>query len=83
MSTNAYGKDFWIGQVWHSKDKRESARHVVIGDIRSGRAKCHRLHFPNDAAKRGSLISLKNLATRWEQCSPDTWAACAMKRMAE
>lgn len=70
MATNAYGTDFWIGKILRSKDKRELWRHVVVTDIRNGRAKCHRLLLgePSKMNSRGSWISLKGLATRWRHC---------------
>lgn len=70
MATNAYGVDFWIGRVFLTKDQREQGRHVVIADMRNGRAKCHRLLHgePGRMNSRGSWISLKGLATRWKTC---------------
>lgn len=82
MSLSAHGKDFWIGQRFHSKDKRELGRHVVIADLRGARAKCHGLIFgePDRMYKRGSMIALKNLATRWEQCTAESATICAVER---
>lgn len=70
MATNAYGMDFWVGRIFRSKDSRELWRHVVIADIRNGRAKCHTLivNERGKMVKRGTWISLKGLATRWENC---------------
>lgn len=73
MATEAYGVDFWIGKILRSKDSRELWRHVVISDMRNGRAKCHNLIVSEDGHglsmwKRGSMISLKSLAKRWEPC---------------
>lgn len=79
MATEAYGKDFWVGKILRSKDSREPWRHIVINDIRNGRAKCHNLILSEDGTKlrqwtRGSMISLKSLATRWEHCGvADCW----------
>lgn len=64
----AYGVDFWIGKILRSRDSRELNRHVVISEIRSGRAKCHNLLADGRMWKRGSMISLKSLAKRWEHC---------------
>ncbi len=77
MSTNAYGKDFWIGQIWRMRGKSTPWRHVVVSDIRSGRiAKCHNLIASEGGSKsqqwkRGSWISLKSLAQRWAPCHVD------------
>jgi hypothetical protein len=64
MATNAYGQDFWIGKVFQSKDKRDGWRHVVIADIKNGRAKCHRLLYGEltKMNSRGSWISLKGIS---------------------
>lgn len=74
MATEAYGVDFWIGKILRSRDARELNRHVVINDIRNGRAKCHNilLNEKGDGLsqrQRGSMISLKSLAKRWKTCS--------------
>lgn len=74
MSTNAFGQDFWIGKRFHSKDPREAWRHVVITDIRNGKAKCHVLLRPfsdNKMNSRGTMISLKGLSDRWKPCSSE------------
>jgi hypothetical protein len=70
MATNAYGTDFWIGRVFQSKDKREEWRHVVITNMRNGRDECHNLIYgePKKMDSRGTWISFKTLATRWQNC---------------
>ncbi len=70
MATNAYDTDFWIGRVFRSRDSRETWRHVIIVEIRNGRAKCHTMLYqePGKMNSRGSWISLKSLATRWQTC---------------
>ncbi len=70
MATNAHGIDYWVGRVFRSKDQREDWRHVVITDIRHGRAKCHNLIYgePRKMSNRGTWISLKGLASRWKNC---------------
>jgi hypothetical protein len=70
MATNAYGQDFYVGQIFHSKDKREEWRHVVIADIRGGIATCQ-THSPRTGQTwtRKNQISLKGLASRWETCN--------------
>jgi hypothetical protein len=83
MATNAYGQDFWIGKVFQSKDKRDGWRHVVIADIKNGRAKCHRLLYGEltKMNSRGSWISLKGLATRWEPCHEGSCGYCKGTRV--
>lgn len=71
MSLNAYNTDFWIGRIFISKDSRETWRHVAISEMRGGRAKCHTLLYRDEDGqvkmnKRGSWISFKSLATRWQ-----------------
>jgi len=76
MALNAFGRDFFIGAVFRSKDLREDWRHVIITDMRNGRAKCHNLLYgePRKMTTRGSWIGLKNLATRWQTCPvADCW----------
>lgn len=69
MATNAYGRDFWVGQVWRSKDARELTRHVYITDIQNGKAICSvYILATKEIYKRKTRISLKTLATRWELC---------------
>lgn len=70
MALNAYGRDFWIGAVFRSKDSREDWRHVIITEMRNGRAKCHNLLYcePRKMSSRGTWIGFKGLATRWEPC---------------
>jgi hypothetical protein len=70
MATNAYGQDFYVGQVFHSKDKREEWRHVIIADIRRLVAACQ-THSPRTGQtwSRKTRISLKGLAERWEPCN--------------
>jgi hypothetical protein len=82
MAINAYGTDFWIGRVFRSKDSRELWRHVVIADMRNGRARCHNLLVgePKKVNSRGTWISFKTLATRWENCPADK---CFCKNTAE
>lgn len=78
MATNAFGMDFWIGRGLRSKDRRDNGRHVVIAEIKGSRAKCHRLLLgePGKMSSRGSWISLKGLATRWEHCQvKDCWCS--------
>jgi hypothetical protein len=80
MATEAYGVDFWIGKILRSKDSRELWRHVIINDIRGGRAKCHNILLNEGGNglsqwKRGSWISLKSLAKRWKHCD-DTECFC-------
>jgi hypothetical protein len=73
MATNAYGQDFWVGRIFRSKDTRELLRHVVIADIKNGRAMCHTLIYGESGKmlSRGSWISLKGLASRWQTCSTE------------
>lgn len=82
MATNAYGQDFWIGKVFQSKDKRDGWRHVIIADIKNGRAKCHRLLYGETGKmnSRGSWISLKGLASRWEVCHEGSCGYCTGSR---
>lgn len=77
MATEAYGMDFWVGKILRSKDSREPWRHIVITDLSGGRAECHTLIVGKSGKmlNRGSRISLKNLATRWEHC-PDAECYC-------
>lgn len=78
MAVNAYGTDFWISRVFRSRDSREPWRHVVITDMRNGRAKCHNLLMGEQGkmSSRGTWISFKGLATRWKTCDND---ACFCK----
>jgi hypothetical protein len=70
MATNAYGKDFWVGQILGSKDKREHGRHVQIADIRNGKAVCNgTIRQTGSVLPRKNVISLKTLATRWQNCT--------------
>lgn len=79
MATNAFEIDFWIGRVFRSKDRRELGRHVIISDIKGSRAKCHNLINNGEERptmwQRGSMISLKSLAQRWQTC-PDQDCYC-------
>jgi hypothetical protein len=73
LATEAYGVNFWIGKILRSKDTRELWRHVVINEIRGGHAKCHNILLNESGNglsqwRRGSWISLKLLAKRWEHC---------------
>ena len=72
MATNAYGRDFYIGLVFHSRDKREPWRHVRICDLLSGRAVCQ-TYIPQTGqlySNRKTKISLRALAgSRWEYCN--------------
>jgi hypothetical protein len=54
---------------------------VVIADIKRGRAKCHNLIYgePKKMSSRGSWISFKGLAIRWQTC---TTAECWCKGVA-
>jgi hypothetical protein len=82
MVTNAYGQDFWIGKIFQSKDKRDGWRHVIIQDIRNGRAKCYRLLYgePGKMSSRSTTISLKGLAQRWEPCHEGSCSHCGGKQ---
>lgn len=79
MATNAYGMDFYIGRVLRSKDKRDNGRHVIIADLKNGKAKCHRLILgsPGKMNSHSSRISLKTLATRFEHCRVEDCGYCA------
>jgi len=72
MATNAYGRDFYIGLVFHSRDKREPWRHVRICDLLSGRAVCQ-TYIPQTGqlySSRKTKISMKALAgSGWETCT--------------
>jgi hypothetical protein len=80
MATNAYGKDFWVGQILGSKDKREHGRHVQIADIQSGKALCNTvIRQTSIVLPRKNRISLKTLAERWEICTEKrACSACAV-----
>lgn len=84
MATEAYGQDFWIGRVLLSKDSREPWRHVVIAEMRGAYAKCHTLLVGESGkmTKRGSWISLKGLAKRWQSCA-NTECFCKQGREEE
>lgn len=84
MAAEAYGRDFWVGAIFRSKDSRDGRRHVVITDIRNGRAKCHNLiAYAKTMHKRGTWIGLKGLATRWVFCNGKDCAFCATRQDAE
>lgn len=71
MALNAHGRDFWVGQVWRSKDTRDWERHVIIQDLRPLVAVCHTLLFPlsdRKMLKRSTRINLKQLTKRWTLC---------------
>lgn len=84
MATEAYGMDFWVGKILRSKDKRELGRHIVITDLGGSRAECHTLIVgePGKMINRGSRISLKSLATRWEHCR-DAECYCKQRKDGE
>ena len=72
MATNAYGKDFWVGQILGSKDKREHGRHVQIADIHGRYAVCNgAIRQTGTVLPRKTNINLKTLATRWENCTTE------------